>query len=110
MAKPLSRPNEIGRAIGYKVDVELLREKLKDKPVERWEQLRDNQTFVEQVERAAGVSRANASSKAAKRMWVVLKIEHGVPVMIDAYREKRSAKRRQEFLLQHMRPETDQVA
>ncbi len=110
MAKPLSRPNELGRAIGYRVDVELIREKLKGIPIGRWEQLRDNQTFVEQVERAAGVSKANAASKAATRMWVVLKIEHGVPVMIDAYRDKRSAKRRQEFLRQHMRPEMDQVA
>ncbi len=109
MSKPLSRPNELGRAIGYKVDVELVREKLKDVPVERWEQLKDNRTFVEQVEHAAGMSRANLSGKDAKRLWVVLKVEHGVPVMIDAYRDKRSAKRREEFLRQHMRPEVDQV-
>ncbi len=110
MSKPLSRPNEIGRAIGYRVDVELLREKLRDMPVERWEQLKESRAFVEQVERAAGLTEANAVSKAAKRMWVVLKIERGVPVMIDAYRDKRSAKRREEFLRQHMRRETDQVA
>ncbi len=110
MSKPLSRPNEIGRAIGYHVDVELVREKLKEMPVERWEQLKDNQTFVEQVERAASVSKVNASSKGTKRMWVVLKVEHGVPVMIDAYADKRSAKRREEFLRQHMRPDVDQVA
>ncbi len=108
MAKPLSRPNEIGRAIGYRVDVELLREKLKDMPVEGWEQLKNNRAFVEQVGHAAR-STPGPSDKEAKRLWVVLKIEHGVPVMIDAYRDKRSAKRREEFLRQHMRPELDQV-
>ncbi len=110
MSKPLSRPNEIGRAIGYHVDIELVREKHKEMPIERWEQLQDNKSFVEQVERAASASKANTASKGTKRMWVVLKVEHGVPVMIDAYGDKRSAKRREEFLRQHMRPDVDQVA
>ncbi len=109
MSKPLSRPNELGRAIGYRVDVELVREKLKGMSVERWEQLKDNRAFVEQVEHAAGISRANTSGKDARRLWVVLKVEHGVPVMIDAYRDKRSARRREEFLRQHMQPDVDQV-
>ncbi len=109
MSKPLSRPNELGRAIGYKVDIALVREKLRDVPVERWEQLKDNRAFVEQVGQAAGISPANAIGKEAKRLWVVLKIEHGVPVMIDAYRDKRSAQRREAFLRQHMRPDVDKV-
>ncbi len=102
MSKPLSRPNEIGRAIGYNVDVSLILERLKQTPLAQWDR-----TLVEQVERAAQVP--GGSEGRPKRLWVVVKIERGVPVMMDAYRDKRSANRRDRFLRQHMHAEMDEV-
>lgn len=110
MARPLSRPDEIGRAIGYNVDIDLLLEKLKRASLGQWDHLKHNDGFLEQVGRAAEGQMAGPESEPASRLWVVVKIERGVPVMIDAYPNKRSATRREKFLRRHMRIETDDVA
>ena len=110
MAKPISRPEEIGRAIGYNVDVDLLLEKLKHASLGQWDHLKQNDGFLEQVGRAAEGQMAGPESKPASRLWVVVKIERGVPVMIDAYPNKRAATRREKFLRRHMHIETDDVA
>lgn len=102
MSKPLSRPNELGRAIGYNVDIDLIRDKLKDTPIEQWDR-----AFLEQVGRAAQGN--STEQKPTKRLRIVVKAERGVPVMLDAYRDKRSANRREKFLRQHMRAEMDEV-
>ncbi len=102
MAKPLSRPNELGRAIGYNVDIDLILDKLKHTPIEQWDR-----AFLEQVGRAA--QSGSAEQKPTKRLWIVVKAERGVPVMMDVYRDKRSANRRDKFLRQHMRAEMDEV-
>ncbi|MBI4787451.1 MAG: hypothetical protein HY782_10440 [Chloroflexi bacterium] len=107
MSKPVSASREVGRAVGYKVDVDLLLEKLKDAPLGDWDALKTNRAFLAQIERAA---QGEAAESKPKRLWVVVKAEHGVPVMLDAYRDKHSANRREKFLRQHMRPEIDEVA
>ena len=108
MSKPLSRPTEIGRAVGYKVDADLLLARLRE--VSRGSvNFENDKGLLKGLERAAAMGAAGATLKPAKRLWVVVKIERGVPVMIDAYRDKRSAKTRAEFLRLHMRPESDSV-
>lgn len=108
MAKPLSRPHELGRAIGYNVDPSLLLEELKRAPIGQWGDLGSNHAVLDYVQSAAGVAkRINQASP--KRMWLVVKLENNVPVMIDAYTDKRAANRREKFLLQHHRPEIDAV-
>lgn len=109
MAKPLSRPNEIGRAIGYRVDVRALLEALEERSIDSWDRLKKDRAFLEHVQRAAQSHLATGRGKRPKRLWVVMKMERAVPVMIDAYVDRRSANRREQFLRQHMRPETDQV-
>lgn len=110
MAKPLSRPDEIGRAIGYNVDIDLLLEKLQHTSLGQWDHLKNNGAFREQVGRAAEGRVASQSSKPPARLWLVVKIERGVPVMIDVYPNKRSATQREKFLRRHMRADTDDVA
>ena len=108
MSKPLSRPYELGRAIGYNIDPSLLLAELKCAPMEQWGDLGSNHAVLDYVQSAAGIAkRINRAS--AKRMWLVVKLENAVPVMIDAYTDKRSANRREKFLLQHHRPEIDSV-
>jgi hypothetical protein len=109
MAKPVSRPNQIGRAIGYNVDIELLLDKLKSTPLGQWEHLRTDDQFLERVGRAAEAYVPGGPKKQPKRLWVVVKIENSIPVMIDAYRDKHSANKRERFLKLHMRPEMDSV-
>ncbi len=110
MAKPLSRPNEVGRAIGYNVDINLLLERLDRASLGPWDELKNNDGFLEQVGRAAEAQVGAEENKRPKRIWVVVKIERGIPVMIDAYHNKRSASQREKFLRQHMRQEIDDVA
>ena len=110
MAKPLSRPHEIGRAIGYNVDVNLLLEKLHHTSLGQWDQLKNNDAFLEQVGRAAEGQVTSRASKPPARLWLVVKIERGVPVMIDVYSSKRSATQREKFLRRHMRADIDDVA
>ncbi len=112
MSKPLSRPNELGRAIGYRVDIDLILERLKGAPPGSWEELRTDRSFVAQMQQAALLhgGSSSLSDKPVTKLWVVMKAEHGIPVMMDAYPDKRSANRREKFLRQHMRPDVDQVA
>ncbi len=109
MAKPLSRPNEIGRAIGYNVNIDLILESLERTPMRQFSYLKSNRAFLDQVGRAAKRQSDNENQTQARRLWIVVKIERGVPVMIDAYSDKRSAKRRENFLRLHMRQGFDQV-
>ena len=108
MSKPLSRPHELGRAIGYNVDPSLLLEELKCAPMEQWGDLGNNRAVLDYARNAASAA-SRTRAKTAKRMWLVVKLENNVPVMIDAYTDKRSANRREKFLLQHHRPEIDSV-
>ena len=62
---------------------------------------------LERLARAAQMNQTGAAQKLPKRLWVVVKVERGMPAMIDAYRDKRSTKTRAEFLRLHMRPEID---
>ena len=106
MAKPLSSAHELGRAIGYKIDVQSLLEKLSSASPEQWNDPAHHRALLGQIGRAVQVQ---GTGSASKKMWVVLKVERGVPVMIDAYRDKRSALKRERFLNQHLRPERDEV-
>jgi len=108
MPKPLSRPHELGRAIGYNIDPSLLLEELKRAPMEQWADLGNNRAVLDYVQSAAGITKRINQAR-PKRMWLVVKLENNVPVMIDAYTDKRSANRRERFLLQHHRPEIDSV-
>ncbi len=108
MSKPLSKPHEIGRAVGYKVDAGLLLERLQQASRGNID-FQNNQGLLQGLERAAAMNAAGSARKPLKRLWVVVKIERGVPVMIDAFRDKRSAKTRAEFLRLHMRPDVDRV-
>ena len=108
MSKPLSRPHELGRAIGYNVDPSLLLEELKRAPREQWDNLGNNRVMLDYVQSATGIA-SRAKRASAKRMWLVVKLENRVPVMIDAYTDKRSANNRERFLRQHMCAEIDEV-
>lgn len=44
-----------------------------------------------------------------KSLWVVVKVESGVPVMVDAYLDSRSAGKREQFLRKNMHPENDGI-
>ena len=107
MAKPLSSAHELGRAIGYKVDVRSLLEKIKPASPGEEEDFSRDHAYLEEISRV--VQKQNAGARQVKKLWIVLKIERGVPVMIDAYRDKRSAAKRERFLRQHMCLEMDQV-
>jgi len=109
MSKPLSRPHELGRAIGYNLDPSLLLEELKRAPMEQWGDLGSHRAVLDYVQSAAGISSRTIRRASPKRMWLVVKLENNVPVMIDAYTDKRAANRREKFLLQHHRPEIDSV-
>jgi hypothetical protein len=106
MSKPASRPEELGRAIGYQVDARLLLEQLTR---EGTIDLQNARLSLQELERAARVHEGSRPRKPPKRLWVVVKIERGVPVLIDAYRDKRSANRRADFLRLHMRADVDRV-
>ncbi len=97
MSKPLSRPHELGRGIGYNIDKEFLLEWLSRTPAEQWGHLPGFRPLQSQ-----------AGGK-PKRLWLVVKIERSVPVMVDVYPDKRSANRRAEFLRKHMRPSQDSI-
>jgi hypothetical protein len=90
---------ELGRATGFNVEVASILEKLRQVPAEHW-----NRSLLENAGQSAGVS----SSRQNRKLWLVIKAERGVPVLVDAYRDKRSASRRAAFLRHHM-PASDQV-
>ncbi len=97
MSKPLSRPHELGRGIGYNIDKEFLLDWLAHTPVGQWNHLSSNRMLQ---------SRAGGK---LKRLWLVVKIENQVPVMVDVYPDKRAANRRADFLRKHMRPSYDSI-
>ena len=49
------------------------------------------------------------SKKHAELLWVVIKVESGIPVMAEAYGDKKSAKIREQYLRKHMQPENDET-
>ncbi len=78
----------IAQALGYGMDMDVLKDKLQH----------------------LEIPLADATKKGQpKRLWVVVKTEHGVPVMVDAFRDKRAANRRANFLQMHMQPDREQV-
>ncbi len=109
MSKPLSRPHELGRAIGYNVDPQVLLAELERVPIEQWDQLGNNRAVLDYVQSAAGIGARSKALRKARKMWLVVKSENSVPVMIDAYTDKRSANRREKFLRQHLRADRDSV-
>ena len=42
-------------------------------------------------------------------LWVVVKVESGIPVMVEAYRDKQSAEVRERSLRKCMHPENDET-
>ena len=109
MSKPLSRPEEVGRAVGYQIDADLLLERLKQAAPNGLVKPEHDEALLKQLSRAAEFHGSSRAAKPLKRLWVVIKIERSVPVMIDAYRDKRSANKRAEFLRLHMNADLDQV-
>lgn len=43
-------------------------------------------------------------------LWVVVKVESGIPVLAEVYRCKRTAERRERLLRGQMNPENDEVS
>lgn len=103
MPKPLSRPYELGRAIGYKIDPCQLLQELKRAPREEWGSLGSNRVMLDYARDAAAAEARAGRRTRMRHLWLVVKLENGVPVLIDAYTEKGSANRREKFLRQHMR-------
>ena len=49
------------------------------------------------------------SQKQPELLWVVVKVESGIPVMVEAYRDKQSAEIRDQSLRKYMHPENDET-
>jgi len=47
--------------------------------------------------------------KQAELMWVVVKVEGGIPVMVEPYRDEQSAQKKEQFLRTYMHPENDET-
>jgi len=47
--------------------------------------------------------------KQPELLWVVVKVESGIPVMVEAYRDKQSAEVRERSLRKCMHPENDET-
>jgi hypothetical protein len=94
--------------MGYKVDANLLLSRLQQTS-RGGLNIQDDQRWWEGLGRAATMNATGTARKPPKRLWVVVKIERDVPVMIDAYLDKRSANRRADFLRRHMRPNSENV-
>lgn len=43
-------------------------------------------------------------------LWVVVKVESGIPGMVEAHRDEQSAKIRERSLRRHMHPENDETS
>ncbi len=93
----IRNPISIARAVGYRVDPKLLLDYLKSTSKDF--------ALLPSIEFSTGM----AQPKQPKRLWIVVKIESGAPIMADAFREKRTAAKRAEFLRKHMRPDDDAV-
>lgn len=48
-------------------------------------------------------------SRESELLWVVVEVQSGIPVEVKAYRNKRSAVSREQFLRKRMRPDHDEV-
>jgi hypothetical protein len=44
-----------------------------------------------------------------ERIWVVVKVESGIPVTVEAYRNRQSAEKRERFWRENMHPENDET-
>ena len=42
-------------------------------------------------------------------LWVVVKVESGIPVVVEAYRDRQSAEMREQSLRKDMHPENDET-
>ncbi len=42
-------------------------------------------------------------------LWAVVKVESGIPVMVEAYRDRQSAEMREQSLRKDMHPENDET-
>jgi len=42
-------------------------------------------------------------------LWAVVKVESGIPVMVEAYQDRQSAEMREQSLRKEMRPENDET-
>lgn len=42
-------------------------------------------------------------------LWVVVKVESGIPVVVEAYRDRQSAEMREQPLRKDMHPENDET-
>jgi hypothetical protein len=98
MSKPISRSQELGRGIGYNIDQEFLLQWLTNTPEDRWNSLSRDHMIQKRL------------SGKPKRLWLVVKNENKIPVMVDVYPDKRAANRRAEFLRRHMRAQCDSVS
>jgi hypothetical protein len=47
--------------------------------------------------------------KQSELLWVVVKVESGIPVMVEVYRDKQSAEMREQSLRKCMHPENDET-
>jgi len=50
-----------------------------------------------------------ASQKQDKRIWVVVKVESGIPVMVEAFRDRQLAEGQEQSWRRHMRPDYDEI-
>ena len=49
------------------------------------------------------------TEKQLELLWAVVKVESGIPVMIEAYRNEQTAMTREQCLRAHMHPENDET-
>jgi len=47
--------------------------------------------------------------KQPELLWVVVKVESGIPVMVEVYRDRQSAEIREQSLRKYMHPENDET-
>jgi len=47
--------------------------------------------------------------KQSELLWVVVKVESGIPVMVEAYWDRQSAEMREQSLRKYMHPENDET-
>lgn len=101
--------NVLGRAVGYKVDPAALVKHLGHTDLADPDRLRQNTELIHSIGKAIVSQQPSLAARQPKRFWVVVKVEAGIPVMVDAFLDKRSAGKREQFLRQHMNPQRDEV-
>ncbi len=50
------------------------------------------------------------SENRARTLWVVVKVESGIPVIAEGYLDRQSAVMREHYFREHMHPENDETA